>query len=92
MPIFLRPTLAREADAATTARRLTSLKGVRVALLDNSKHNADRLMDALARRLRDQGASAADIYRKPLTSARPFDEEPFARIATYQAAVGGTGD
>ncbi len=92
MPTFLRPTLYREVDASTLANRLPSLAGARVALLDNMKHNAALLMEVLSGRLRDQGAAAVDVFRKTLTSAGPFDEATFARIATYQATVAGIGD
>ncbi|MDA0991728.1 MAG: hypothetical protein O3A51_13380 [Verrucomicrobia bacterium] len=50
---------------AQLAPRLTSLAGITVALLDNSKTNSDRLLDMIGERLiRDYGVAELVRHRK----------------------------
>jgi hypothetical protein len=54
-----------EADALTAAARASSLKGLRLAILDNTKWNAGKLLRGLQQQLSDDaGLSAITYYRK----------------------------
>jgi hypothetical protein len=69
------------------APRLASLRGARVALIDNSKHNADRFLDALAELLvRDHGVAAIERYRKASPSV-PTPPEVLTRLLEASDAV-----
>lgn len=74
--------------------RLVTVSGESVAFLDNTKHNADVLLDELSRLLADRhGIVPGKQYRKKLTSALPFDEEVYEEVAThYKAAITCIGD
>ena len=63
------------------ALRLASLRGVRVALVDNSKHNADEFLRALAEVLtRDYGLAHVERFRKASPSV-PAPPEVLDRLA-----------
>jgi hypothetical protein len=72
------------------APRLTDLQGVRIALSDNTKKNADRLLSAIGRRLADRYGCTVE------SSTRPHD----ARLDSYLeelaakcgASIHGVGD
>ncbi len=54
-----------EADALTAAPRVSELKGLRLAILDNTKWNAGKLLRGIQARLQaDAGLSAVNYYRK----------------------------
>ena len=54
-----------EADALTAAARVPALKGLRIAILDNTKWNAGKLLRGIQERLAaDTGLSAINYYRK----------------------------
>ena len=54
-----------EAAALVAAARVPSLKGLRVAVLDNTKWNAGKLLRGLQEQLTaDTGLSAINYYRK----------------------------
>jgi hypothetical protein len=54
-----------EADALSAAARVTSLTGKRLAILDNTKWNAGKLLRGLQAQLSTQaGLSAINYYRK----------------------------
>ena len=48
----------------TLAKRLATLKGKRVALLDNGKVNADKVLEAMAVRLQRLGAGEVRTWKK----------------------------
>lgn len=54
----------RAAPQASAGALPTSLRGLRVAMLDNTKINADNLFMAIARRLEKLGAEPARMFRK----------------------------
>jgi hypothetical protein len=60
---ILDPTI-RAAGAVMPAPRLTSLRGKRVGLLDNSKEKADIFLTALAERLAEHFTPAEVIHRR----------------------------
>ena len=68
------PTGAPEIGSVPTAERPKSLKGLRVALLDNGKEFSDVVLDALATTLKeDYGVTNIKIWRKgfPAGEGRP---------------------
>ncbi len=75
------------------APRLASLRGARLALIDNSKHNADRFLDTLASALvRDHGVARIERYRKASASV-PTPSETLRRLLeASDAAVHGVAD
>ena len=75
------------------APRATSLRGARVALIDNSKHNADRFLDTVAARLvRDHGVAHVERYRK-VSASVPTPPEILQRLLeASDAAVHGVAD
>lgn len=75
------------------APRVASLRGARVALIDNSKHNADLFLETLAARLvRDHGVATIERYRKASASV-PTPPETLRRLLeASDAAVHGVAD
>jgi hypothetical protein len=91
-------TIVNPAAEDTTERfapapRGASLEGARVALIDNSKHNADRFLDTLAMLLvRDHGVAKIERYRKASASV-PTPPEVLSRLLeASDAAVHGVAD
>ena len=63
------------------APRLPSLRGARLAFIDNSKHNADAFLHTLETILtRDHGVERVERYRKTSPSV-PTPPEILARMA-----------
>src|SRR5262249_12592175 len=59
------PAAEDVAERLALAPHTASLRGARVALIDNSKHNADRFLATLAMLLvRDQGVAGTAGYRR----------------------------
>jgi hypothetical protein len=75
------------------APRLQSLRGKRIALIDNTKHNADRFLEAV-RTLLDQryGAGGFDYFRK-FSASVPTPPDVIARLTgSCDALVHGVAD
>jgi hypothetical protein len=66
---ILDPTV-RAAGSVMPAPRLTSLRGRRVGLLDNSKEKADIFLSTLAERLIERFSPAEIIHRRKPTYSR----------------------
>ena len=66
---ILDPTI-RASSAVVPAPRLTSLRGKRVGLLDNSKEKADIFLAALAECLTERFTLAEVIHRRKPTYSR----------------------
>jgi hypothetical protein len=91
--IIVHPAAEDVSARLAPAPRLASLRGVRVGLIDNSKHNAGAFLDALAARLaRDHGIAGVERYRKASPSI-PTPPEVLARlVASCDALVHGVAD
>jgi hypothetical protein len=75
------------------APRPTSLKGLRIGLVDNTKHNSDQLLLRIAAALeRDHGAKAHVIRRKHSAGAAPHAEIIEEFKANCDVIVAGVGD
>src|SRR5262245_25624879 len=90
---IVNPAAEDVAKRFALARRVASLSGARVALIDNSKHNADRFLDAVAARLvREHGVAKVERYRKASASV-PTPPEILRRLLEgSDAAVHGVAD
>ena len=75
------------------APRLPSLRGTRLGLIDNSKHNADAFLQTLETILtQDYGIERVERYRKASPSI-PTPPEILARLAeSCDALVHGVAD
>ncbi|MBI1736433.1 MAG: hypothetical protein HYR51_14780 [Candidatus Rokubacteria bacterium] len=79
--LVVNPAAEDVAPRLTPAARLASLRGARVALIDNGKHNADEFLRGLEGALtRDHGVAAVERYRKASPSV-PAPPEILDRLA-----------
>ena len=74
-------------------RRPQTLEGVRIGLVDNTKHNSDQLLLRIAGILeRDHGAKAHVIRKKKSAGAAPHAEIVEEYKANCDVIVAGVGD
>ena len=74
-------------------RRPATLKGVRIGLVDNTKHNSDQLLLRIANILEEKhGAKAHVIRRKVSSGAAPHSEIIEEYKANCDVVVAGVGD
>ena len=90
---LLDPTVAAVPQTLAYAPRVTSLHGRRVALVDNTKFNSDRLLQKIGDILKAQhGVAETRVWRKRNASV-PVDEATLAEIrTTCNVAIAGIGD
>ncbi len=90
---IVNPAAEDVAPRLAAAKRLDVLRGKRVALIDNSKHNADEFLRALEARLtRDHAVAGIERYRKASPSV-PTPSETLSRLAhSCDALVHGVAD
>lgn len=90
---IVNPAAEDVAPRLAAAKRLDGLRGKRVALVDNSKHNADEFLRVLETRLtRDYGVAGVERYRKVSPSV-PTPPEILGRLAqSCDALVHGVAD
>src|SRR6185295_7453832 len=84
------PTGATATEPKTLARRLPTLRGARIGILDNSKEFSDLVLKGVADALRrDHGVAEVRVWRKDYLG-RP---SPFARemAGSCDAVVNGVG-
>ncbi|TDC05914.1 hypothetical protein E1267_18075 [Nonomuraea longispora] len=83
----------RPANVAVPARRLPSLAGARVGLLNNTKRNAAQLLTELGDLLRDRYGAVVTIQRTKPHVAFPVDEPTLKEIAAVSdVVITGVGD
>ena len=83
------PPVCREAFVP----RPKSLEGLRIGLVDNTKHNSDQLLLRIAAILeRDHGAKAHIIRKKKSAGAAPHTEIIEEYKANCDVVVAGIGD
>lgn len=87
------PTIEPKGRKIAYVPRPKSLAGLRVGLVDNSKHNSDQILLRIAGLLeRDHGAKAHVIRRKP-TAGKPAAEDIVQEFKTScDVVVAGVGD
>ncbi len=87
------PTTEAKSRHIAYVPRPKSLAGLRIGLVDNTKHNSDQLLTRIAARLeRDHGAKAHIIRRKLSAGAAPHAEIIEELKAKCDVIVAGVGD
>ena len=87
------PTTEVTGRTIAYARRPTSLKGLRVGLVDNTKHNSDQLLLRIAGILeREHGTKSHVIRRKKTSGSAPHAEIIEEYKANCDVIVAGVGD
>jgi len=82
-----------EADARTAAERVPGLKGKRLAILDNTKWNAGKLLRNIQQQLKaDAGLSAVNYYRKHSFSMNAAPELIEEIVANNDMVITAIGD
>ena len=89
--ILVDPSAESSSEAGAGAERLADLRGRRVALLDNIKHNAEYLLDEVEERLsQDFGCEILRVRKKTYTKfAEP---SVLAQMNGYDAVITAIGD
>lgn len=81
------------ASVATAARRVPSLKGARVGLLNNTKQNAKELLAEIGKLLESRYGATVTIQRTKPHVAFPVDEPQLKEVAAVSdVVVVGVGD
>jgi hypothetical protein len=90
---LLDPTTEATAQAIAYTRRPTSLEGKRVALVENTKHNSDRLLARIGDILKaEYGVAETRMWRKKNASV-PAHEAIIEEVQkTSDVMVAGVGD
>ena len=94
MPIqIFDPTTEAKARTIHYAPRPQSLAGLRIGLVDNTKHNSDQLLLRIAAILeKEHGARAHIIRRKKSSGSAPHEEIVNEIKAACDVVVAGVGD
>lgn len=89
--VLVDPSAEESSAAGSGAERLIDLRGAKVALLDNIKHNAEYLLDEVAGRLvADFGCDVIRVKKKTYTKfAEPH---VLAQMQGCDAVVTAIGD
>ena len=89
--ILIDPSAEEAAEVRAGAKRLEQLRGKRIGLLDNIKHNAEYLLTEVGERLtREYGCEVLLIKKKTYTK---FAEPPvLKRLEDCAAVVTAIGD
>jgi len=90
---LLDPTVEASSQTVAYVPRPASLEGKRVALIENTKYNSDRLLQKIGEILKSEyGAADARMWRKKNASV-PAHEEIIAEVKqTCDVVVAGVGD
>ena len=87
------PTTEVTGRTISYARRPTSLKGLRVGLVDNTKHNSDELLLRIAGILeREHGTKSHVIRKKKTSGSAPHAEIIEEYKESCDVIVAGVGD
>jgi hypothetical protein len=90
---LLDPTIEQPRQAMTYAPRPRSLEGKRVALIENTKFNSDRLLQKIGDLLvKEYGAAGTRMWRKRNASVPAHDEIIEEVRRTSDVMVAGIGD
>ncbi len=79
------------ATRSNLAKRLGTLQGKTIGLLDNAKPRADVVLDEVKKYLESKGAICS-IYEFKPHLAKPLPKEQIERLAKADAVVGAVGD
>lgn len=88
--ILVDPSAEDSTSSRTGAERLADLRGKRIALLDNIKHNAEYLLDEVAERLsREHGCEVLRTKKKTYTKvAEPHVLQQMNNCDAVVTAIG----
>ena len=87
------PTTEASTRTINFAPRPKSLEGLRIGLVDNTKHNSDQLLLRIADILeKEHGAKAHVIRRKKSSGAAPHAEIVEEYKANCDVVIAGVGD
>ncbi len=90
---LLDPTVATKAQPIAYVDRPRSLAGKRVALIENTKFNSDRLLARIGDILKEEyGAAECRMFRKHNASVPAHDEIIQEVRKTCDVVVAGIGD
>jgi hypothetical protein len=78
-------------ERANLAKRLDTLKGKTIGILDNAKPRADVIVEEVKHYLESKGA-VCSIYEFKPHLAKPLPMEQIERLAEADAVVGAVGD
>ena len=93
MPItVLNPSSGTEALPLKMARRLESLEGALIGVLDNGKVNTDRIFQLVERSLREQYGVREVIWRRKHNFSQPAPGMLIAELSACDAIITGIGD
>ena len=93
MTELLDPTTAAATQTIAYAPRPQALTGKRVALVDNTKYNSDRLLEKIGEILKSEyGAADARMFRKKNASVPAHQEIIEEMRKTCDVMVAGVGD
>ena len=93
MPVeMLDPTYGEDAEPATTARRLPSLRGTTVGLLSNGKAAVDPFFDHVERIITERWAPAEVVRRTKPNYSAPAPADLIAELVGWDALLTGVGD
>ncbi len=88
---LINPLGFSNATRSNLAKRLGTLKGKTIGLLDNAKPRADVILDEVKKYLESEGAICS-IYEFKPHLAKPLPQEQIERLAKADAVVGAIGD
>ena len=90
---LLDPTVEQPAQSIDFAPRPKALAGKRVALIENTKYNSDRLLERIGDILtKEQGIAEWKVFHKHNSSV-PAHQEVIDEVkAGYDVMVAGVGD
>ena len=92
MAELLDPTTEATKQSIAYSPRPASLEGKRVALIENTKFNSDRLLLKIGEILKaEYGVAETKMWRKKNASV-PAHEEIIVDVKKYDAMVAGIGD
>ena len=93
MPItVLNPTSQSEPRPLQMARRLESLQGTLIGVLDNRKVNADRIFLYVERVLRERYGVREVVWRRKHNFSAPAPAAMIAELSACDAIITGIGD
>ncbi|MBV8717767.1 MAG: hypothetical protein JOZ65_22110 [Chloroflexi bacterium] len=88
----LNPTSSSESQPLQMARRLESLEGRVVGVLDNHKMNAERIFFRVERSLRERYGVREVLWRRKHNFSAPAPAALIAELAACDAIITGVGD
>jgi hypothetical protein len=87
------PAAEIEARREALAPRLETLEGARIALIDNTKHNADRFLEATRALLQQKYGVAGFEYFRKFSASVPTPPDTVERLTkSCDALVHGVAD